>query len=65
VRGSFDVRTLLGEREERAAAGAARHGCDWRVIERNGRGLAITLDARRDRVDARIDHGVVTSVAVY
>lgn len=63
--GSFDTRTLLGQTETKASADARQHGCSWRVVERDGHGLTITADAQPNRVDAAINHGIVTAVGVF
>jgi hypothetical protein len=34
-------------------------------MERNGRGLVITLDAPSDRIDVAVNHGIVTATGVY
>lgn len=70
--GSFDARTLLGLPESKAAAETHHLGCSWRVVlrvghSRDGHGhrIIVTADFRRDRVDATINHGIVTAVEVY
>ena len=63
--GSFDTRTLLAQTETNAAADAGQHGCLWRVVKRDGRDLTVTSDARPNRVDAAINHVVVTAVGVF
>ncbi len=65
VKGSVDVRMLLGMRPARAAVIARRHGCTWRVVSVNGRGATITADGRKDRVDATVNDGIVTAIAVF
>lgn len=63
--GSFDVRTLLGERESRARRIIAAHGCRMRVLDPGGHRAVITADARPDRVDLEITRGIVTEARVY
>jgi hypothetical protein len=65
IHGSFDSRTLLGQTTQKAVAEAHQHGCTWRVVRRNGHDLPIFLDARANRIDAAVNHGIVTAVAVY
>jgi hypothetical protein len=62
---SFDTRALLGQTETKAATEARQHGCSWRVIKRDGHDQFITLDARSNRIDAAIDHGIVTATGVF
>ncbi|MFZ0091887.1 MAG: hypothetical protein WAL63_20460 [Solirubrobacteraceae bacterium] len=62
---SFDVRSLLDQREITARRIAAEHGCSLRVLNPEGRRAILTTDARPNRVDVRIEHGVVTLVQVY
>jgi hypothetical protein len=59
--GSFDTRSLLGQTVAHAAADARPHGCSLRVVKRDGRDLTITSDARANRVDAVVSHGIVTA----
>jgi hypothetical protein len=56
---------LLGQPEAKAAAEARRHGCAWRVINLDDKHLIITADGRPNRVDADMNHGIVTAVGVY
>jgi hypothetical protein len=37
----------------------------WRVVIRDGHGLTVTADFVANRVDATINHGIVTGVGVY
>jgi hypothetical protein len=62
VAGSFDVRSLLGQSETKAAIEAQRHGCAWRVVNQGG---LFTTDGRPNRVDANVIDGIVTAVGVY
>jgi hypothetical protein len=43
----------------------SRLGCSWRVVIRDGHGLTVTADFVANRVDATINHGIVTGVGVY
>jgi hypothetical protein len=60
----FDTRLLLGLGVAAAERDAQHHGCTSRIVELNGRGLAITSDLRSNRVDLAVTHGVVTGVDV-
>jgi len=62
---SFDTRTLLGLSAATASNVARRHGCLWRVVRRNGHGVPMTLDARTNRVNVSVDHGVVVATGVW
>lgn len=62
---SFDVRSLLGHREITAQRIAAEHGCSLRVLNPKGRRAILTADARPNRVDVRIEHGIVTLAQIY
>ena len=56
---------LLGLTVRKASHRAHEHGCLLRVAKRNGHGLIITSDARTDRVNVAIDHGIVTATGVW
>jgi hypothetical protein len=58
----FDARTLLDMTETQAKARARRYGCVVRVAARDGEGLVLTADERPDRVDVRLEDGVVVDV---
>jgi hypothetical protein len=58
----FDARTLLDMSETQAKARARRYGCVVRVAARDGKGLPLTADERADRVDVRLEDGVVVEV---
>ncbi|HEX9258340.1 MAG TPA: hypothetical protein VF855_02305 [Acidimicrobiales bacterium] len=47
------------EREVRAA------GLDWRVVARDGEGLAVTDDWNGSRINVKVEGGVVASAAVF
>lgn len=61
VPGSFDTRALLGQSEANAVAQARRHGCSWRVVNHGG---VLTADGNPKRIDADVNHGIVTAVGV-
>lgn len=63
--GSFDASRVVGWPQVRARDYVLRHGCQWRVVKKNGAYLQILLDARDDRVDGAVSHGVVTQVGVW
>jgi hypothetical protein len=61
----FNASRLVGWDAQKARSYVLRHGCEWRVVTRNGVGLFITMDLATDRVDASVSRGIVRQVAVY
>jgi hypothetical protein len=51
--------------ERHAESTIRESGCSARLIERDGRRFALTTDFRANRVNLRIERGLVTSVGVY
>jgi hypothetical protein len=51
--------------EHQAESTIRESGCSARIIARDGRGFALTADFMADRVNLRIERGLVTSVGVY
>ena len=60
--GTFDATSIVGETEEDAAAAAEAEGCSIRVVERDGRALAVTEDFRPDRINVVVTDGVVEKI---
>lgn len=60
--GSWDANALLGKQESEAEKLAKEKGCTMRVTERDGKGLAATMDLRPDRVNVSVDGGTVVKV---
>ncbi len=60
--GSWDANALLGKQESEAESLAKEKGCTMRVTERDGKGLAATMDLRPDRVNVSVDGGTVVKV---
>jgi hypothetical protein len=60
--GTFDATSIVGETEEDAAAAAEAEGCSLRVVERDGRGLAVTEDFSPSRVNVAVADGVVEEI---
>lgn len=60
--GVFDATTIVGRSEVDAAAAAEAEGCSVRVVERDGRSLAVTEDFRPDRINVAVAEGVVTEI---
>lgn len=61
--GAFAV-TLLGKPQGQAKAAAIAAGYDWRVVSVDGTPKTVTGDYRPQRIDAGVEDGRVTSVAV-
>ena len=58
----FDATAIVGKSESEAAAAAEEEGCSVRVVERDGRALAVTEDFRPDRVNVVVEDGEVTEI---
>ena len=54
---------LVGMTEQLAESCAGEAGFAWRVIARDGEEFAVTADYAPSRINARIDHGVVSAVS--
>jgi hypothetical protein len=61
---SFDMRILLGMSEQNAASLASARGCTLRVVSIDGHTLPEIADLVSNRVDAVVNHGIVTGVHV-
>ena len=61
---AWDARELLGMTTDAARERTEAEGCRFRVVERDGEQLAITMDLRPDRVNAVLRDGVVVAVSV-
>lgn len=61
-RGTFDATAIVGMPIAEAEAVAEDDGCSVRVVERDGEGLASTLDFRSDRVNVAVEDGSVTEI---
>jgi hypothetical protein len=59
---TFDARELVGMRVKKARSTAATHGCQVRVVRRNGEPLVVTQDFRTDRVNVAVRHRVVKRI---
>jgi hypothetical protein len=53
---AFDARELVGLRVRKARRVSASHGCELRVVRRNGEPLVVTQDFRTDRVNVAVRH---------
>jgi hypothetical protein len=53
---AFDARELVGLRVRKARRVSAAHGCELRVVRRNGEPLVVTQDFRTDRVNVAVRH---------
>jgi hypothetical protein len=60
-----DAARLVGLTEAEAERMAVDAGWGFRVVERDGEGLARTDDLRLDRVNVVVTGGVVTAVEIY
>jgi hypothetical protein len=60
----FATRALVGLHVKDARTCAEHLGWKFRVVRRNDRSLPITLDRRKDRINATVYHGQVTYVYV-
>lgn len=60
--GVFDATSIIGQSEAEAADAAAAEGCAIRVVERDGRSLAVTDDFRPDRINVAVEDAVVTKI---
>ena len=49
---------------EEAQAYAVEHELQFRVVEEDGEGLAVTMDYRPGRINATVEDGIVVSVEV-
>ena len=61
----FNASRLVGWDAQKASRYVLRHGCQWRVVTRNGVDLIITMDLAANRVDVAVSRGIVRQVAVY
>lgn len=61
--GVFDATALVGEPIAAAAEAAEAEGCSVRVVERDGRALAVTEDFRPDRINVAVRDGVVAEIS--
>jgi hypothetical protein len=59
-----DAKQLEGSSEAAAEARVSEAGLVWRVVGRDGEMFAVTLDYSSERVNAVIDHSVVTEISV-
>lgn len=55
----FEIERLEGRRTGAARRLAARHGCQLRVVRRNGRWLAVTEDYSTSRINVAVRDGRV------
>jgi len=60
----FNASRLVGWDAQKARSYVLRHGCEWRVVTRNGVGLVITTDLAANRVDVAVSRGIVRQVSV-
>ena len=60
--GTFDATSIVGETEEDAAAAAEAEGCSIRVVERDGRALAVTEDFSPSRINVAVSDGIVEEI---
>lgn len=60
--GVFDATSIVGKSESAATTAAEEQGCSIRVVERDGRALAVTEDFRPDRVNVAVEDETVTKV---
>lgn len=60
----FDARALLGSAERRAKEVAERHGCRFRVVQRDGRPVPGNADMNLRRINAVVEEGRVVRVSV-
>jgi hypothetical protein len=61
-RGTFDATSIVGETEDEATAAAEAEGCSIRVVERDGKALAVTEDFRPDRINVAVADGIVEEI---
>lgn len=61
-RGVFDATAIVGESLDLAERSARVEGCSIRVVERDGKPLAVTDDFRPDRVNVVVEDGEVTRI---
>lgn len=55
---------FVGLTEAQAEALSAENNITFRVVERDGESLPVTMDYRPGRINASVDNGVITSVTV-
>jgi hypothetical protein len=56
----LDARVLIGLKPSRAEGVARRYGDEVRIVERNGKGLALTGDYQSNRIDVIVNDGLIT-----
>ena len=59
---TFDATAIVGESVEDASAAASAAGCEVRVVSKDGKPLAGTMDFRPDRINVETENGQVTKV---
>ena len=59
----YRARKLVGKPVPRARKAARRHDCSLRIVQRNGRDLAVTADFVPSRINVAVRDGRVTGIA--
>jgi hypothetical protein len=54
------AKDLIGMASDTAEACAAEVGYSWRVYEQDGEQFALTMDYRVERINVKIERGIVT-----
>jgi hypothetical protein len=60
----FNARSIIGLPKPMAVRVVREHGCTWRTVEVDGRGLIITSDKVSGRIDVSLRHNRVSAVTV-
>lgn len=60
--GLVDATSIVGKSESAATRAAEEQGCSVRVVERDGRALAVTEDFRPDRINVTVEDGDVAEI---
>ena len=60
--GLFDATSIVGKSESAATRAAEEQGCSVRVVERDGRALAVTEDVRPDRINVAVEDETVIEI---
>ena len=59
---TFDATAIVGESIEDASTAASDAGCEVRVVSKDGKPLAGTMDFRPDRINVATENGQVTRI---
>ena len=58
----FNVNKLLGMDEADGLLLCEHYNCTMRVYYRDGYYIPVTRDVRKDRIDVKIENGIITDV---